>query len=140
MMLATSGFRSRSGSVVKAAGVVPRYVFMFPRRITVASTRTVIQETFSELVEDRLIISCSSSLLANHLLPMVSPIWLIALIAVTRNIAHSLELVLEHVWQISSLVKVLQKTQNVVEFPSTMLVFLQMASWPPSSLVRKDRE
>ena len=52
MMLATSGFRSRSDSVVKAAGVVPRYVFMFPMRITVASTRTVIQETFSELVED----------------------------------------------------------------------------------------
>ena len=114
MMLATSGLRSRSGSVVKAAGAVPKYVFMFTRRMTVASTRTVIQETFSEFVDDRLIISGSSSLLANHLLLMVCPIWLIALIAVTRNIAHSLELVLEHVWQISSLVKVLQKRQNLV--------------------------
>ena len=61
MMLATSGFRSRSGSVVKVAGAVPKYVFMF-RRMTVASTRTIIQDTFSELVDDRLIISGSSSL------------------------------------------------------------------------------
>ena len=100
-----SGFRSTSGSVGKAAKVVHRYVFMFPRRITVASTGTVIRETFSELVEDSLLISYSSSLLANHWLPILCPIWLIA---VTRIIAHNL--VLEHVRQLSSLVKVLQKT------------------------------
>ena len=139
MMLATSGSRSRSGSVVKAAGVVPRYVFMFLRRITVASTRTVIQETFPELVEDSLLITCSSSLLANHWLPMVCPIWLILLSAVTRNISHSLELVLEHLLQLSSPVKVLQKTQNVLVIPF-ILVFLQMSSWPQSSLARKNRE
>ena len=46
MMLATSEFRSRSGSVVKAAGAVPKYVFLFTRRMTVASTRTVVHETY----------------------------------------------------------------------------------------------
>ena len=103
MMLATSGFKSRSGSVVKAAGAVPKYAFMLTRRMTVASTSIVTHQTFSEWVDDRLMICCSCpSMLAFQLSPIVYPLWLTSLIAVTRKIAQSLELVLEHVWQLSS--------------------------------------